>query len=387
MYVGYRMRDWRIVSYQPENGEVDVDADGTVPSLYFTAPGDEEERPPMENEIMFFPHFALENCGSKSKKERQRLQMQFMASAHAYLALEFDSIEALKEYEKTVEDLKWRRWQSWLDEHKKWKRRTVKDKISRRERKAKLVREMQQAGVPEEEIDRSLESDDSGCEMDGRELHMYPKRAKKRSSMGPPKRPNPNGNGNGGPAAKKRRPQAPHHPDDLMMSGARGEDSDNVRARSPNSMINGASREVSPDFDPNPPQAMSERDHSSEDLFVANNLSEGSVESDRERRERSGGFNETVEEDVGAGFVDTADFNGAGLSEQEAFDRQMRASQEPQIHRAMRASVQRGDQSEQHVTETTEDQNGISSTAGRRARKSAPSTGSRARSGSHGQSS
>lgn len=386
MYVGWRRRDWLLVSYEPLIEDVDADPDGLAPSLYFTATGTEEERPPMEGEVMFFPHFALETCESKTKKERVRMQIQFLTRAFAYLNY---SGENLGEYEKTLEEPKWRKWQSWFDEAKKWKRKGMKAKLSRRKLKADRVRAMQAAGVPEDEIDRDIDSDDSGVEVGSNEVHMRSRTGRTRHPMNPPpRRSNGNGNNNKSNLKKRKRQDAYRSPtrydsDDVMMSGA----NDNARARLSRSgsfvgILNGADRAGSLEYDLDPPeQSLDRNSNSHSGLFMTPNDTPAETHAERrDRYERLGGGNNQATVEDEDDFINAASFNGV-LTEAEAFDQALRASQQPEdrsrenilsheehedesvlerreredIDQAIRASQQ----PEDRIKESTEDQNGV----------------------------
>ncbi|EMC92056.1 hypothetical protein BAUCODRAFT_274890 [Baudoinia panamericana UAMH 10762] len=259
--VGYRSRDWTPVWYEPiiatgEDGEDIVQADNTAEVALFTGSTDtgagDEFRGPMLGEVQWLPHYDPAKCESKSAKEREDMQKQFLYDCHMYLR-ETDG-ERVREMEtetapRGLKNEQWPKWRSWFEEAKKWKRKMMARRAATRRVREKRAR----AGKGELEYDSELSEDDSAYETEGeaersRDQVEMAKAERSRArregkgrkgNMGPPAKPTSRiygkrkaaakPSGRAKPAAKKSRSTArgfsqgssqyADSTDDLLMSG------------------------------------------------------------------------------------------------------------------------------------------------------------------------
>ncbi|KAK5110476.1 hypothetical protein LTR62_005827 [Meristemomyces frigidus] len=170
LLVGYRKRDYRRAWYEPDDIERE---DDTVPEyedrgkgiLLFkcdSAHGGIDPDEPKLGEIDWLPHYDPASFASKVARERELMQRQFLWKAWQYCAA---STEAkVLELEEKFHDPAYRRWDSWMEEARKGKKKAGKRKRKTREERREFVRA---AGMNPDQVEiNSDDSDDSGYEDD-----------------------------------------------------------------------------------------------------------------------------------------------------------------------------------------------------------------------------
>lgn len=160
----------------------------------------------MEGEVVFLPHFALPIEESSNRRERERLQMQFLWDAWRYL--NEDDEDKLETLEQELDNPNHRRWQSWFDEAKKLKTRKRKAQKKRlRRRRDEVEQALRQDptfDIQLEDIEISgdtSEDDDSAYNSDADVMFRA-------SEASHPKR-KPVRGVNSGPASKKSKKSGP----------------------------------------------------------------------------------------------------------------------------------------------------------------------------------
>lgn len=127
LHVGFRRRDWTDVWYEPAG---DADSNGGRDIGLFRLTTGDREREPQPGEVHWHPAFDVNNCESKTFRERLNMQRQFLADAHEYLA-ELD-VDRVRELEEQLHDRHFIRWDKWFEHAKKYKRTKMKQRESRR---------------------------------------------------------------------------------------------------------------------------------------------------------------------------------------------------------------------------------------------------------------
>lgn len=179
LHVGYCLRDWCKVFYEPTDRDIDDD-EAAVPAIYrfLTKQGSRHE--PAEGEIAFLPHFDPKHIQNTNKKQREEMQKRYLNAAYKFLDADDEQIDDLIE---EYTDKSHRHWQSWFDEAIKWK----KSRANRRDRRrARRVEGIEAAGIDPHDVEGlSDTSDDSAYETDSDNNDD--------SRMRPPARPAPRG--------------------------------------------------------------------------------------------------------------------------------------------------------------------------------------------------
>jgi hypothetical protein len=148
--------------------------------LFNTPTGGIGFRDPMEGEVCWWPHFSIKECEADTKRERQRMQKQFLFDAWRYCN-ERDEL-AIRELEEAMWEPDWPRWECWFKLARKWKRQQLKDIMRRRTAHAARVTQLRNQGATDVQIDLELE-DDSTYETD-----MEERMRVRKSNMAPPPR-------------------------------------------------------------------------------------------------------------------------------------------------------------------------------------------------------
>ncbi|SMY21531.1 unnamed protein product [Zymoseptoria tritici ST99CH_1A5] len=165
LLVGYRREDWTEVWYEPMEDVGEPDVDGAVPFGLYSSSTSTQKREPMEQEVAWFPQFNHNHMEADTKKPRMRMQNIDMHNAWRYLD-ERDEVKS-RQLERELEFPNKRRWHSWFNNAKEFKKQKFAQHASAARAKAKkdrLRRALRDAGVPdngdESDSDPPYESDD-----------------------------------------------------------------------------------------------------------------------------------------------------------------------------------------------------------------------------------
>lgn len=205
--VGLREKDYTIVWYEPigagEDGQEEEDGTAEI-ALFRLDTGAVDRRQPMEGEVAWFPWYDPDRFPSKKKNERLRLQKQFLNDAYKYCNAK-DAAD-VSQLEDELDDPKYRKWDAWFTEAKKWKRPKMKLRVTRRKTREQTAAA---AGVDDAEINSDT-TVDSTYESEREERTRV---RKKSGDMPPP--PKPAGAGgkrkaaSNKPKGKKQEPKRP----------------------------------------------------------------------------------------------------------------------------------------------------------------------------------
>lgn len=375
LLVGHRSEDWSEVWYKPI--EESVDEDGTAEmQLQSDYRGEPKAREPMEGEVRWLPWFDIDRNDSVKKSERERKQKQFLYDAWRYLS-EKDPVNVF-DLEQDLDQPHRRKWSVFFNDAMDWKKRQLRRNYIRRNNN-ETIRNARAAGVPEEEleVDEEVESNDEGYGSERARTHRE-QRKKTGRPMGPPRPPanrhsspkapkrRTSGKDHSGPSKKAKRSgkptskgrgkvpaarvDSPAPTDDqgeLVMSGGLGDIADRFNANDGFDYLFGANRNAhanEEDFDPSPPDNVLP---ASSDGDQAQN---GST-NDTTENPAPGSKLASVAPDVGNGLqgtgpsgrrldeppqdaraesrMDLNDLTNGGLDEQEAINRAIRESQQP----------------------------------------------------------
>lgn len=100
-------------------------------SLFQYRAGEEQPREPLPAEVGWLPHFDPALCevrGNNTKSQREKLQKQFLSDAYIFLAAR--DPKHIKDLEKKLHNPEFRRWQSWFEEAKKFKKKQRRHVVS-----------------------------------------------------------------------------------------------------------------------------------------------------------------------------------------------------------------------------------------------------------------
>ena len=116
------------VDVEDSDSEVKQNADGEYDfDLYQFKTGGKEPREPMVGEVVWHTHFDPSRCESSKKNEREKMQKQFLSDAYHYLAARDRKL--IKRLERELHQPAFRRWQSWFEIAKKYKRRHIRNLV------------------------------------------------------------------------------------------------------------------------------------------------------------------------------------------------------------------------------------------------------------------
>ena len=250
MHVGYRLKDWSDVWYEPAS-EPDIEGEAKIGPFKLTT-GEPGRRELYEGEVAWHPPFDEKRCESSKYSDKKKMQKQFLTDAYLYLAEK--DLEIVRQMEEDLDQPSFSRWQAWFSQARKWKKKKrIAKEAARRRRRRKVVRD---GGMSEAEIEENSdsESSDSAYESDGMESGSIEAR---KSGMPPPKQRPTKANGKRiatkkGSGSRKSGPKKP------KLNG-------DVAPRRPNRLQNSFSLFVSDDdddesldYDIRPPQGLEE---------------------------------------------------------------------------------------------------------------------------------
>lgn len=165
LHVGYCLRDWCKVFYEPtDERDLEDDEAEVVPKFRFetnTANGS-KRREPAEGEIAWLPHFDPQHIQTKKPKERDLIHKNTLRDAYRFL--NEDDEERIRELKEELDDQNHRRWQTWFDEAIKFKETRLKTRARTRARRELNIRAV---GMDPKGVEGlSDTSDDSAYESD-----------------------------------------------------------------------------------------------------------------------------------------------------------------------------------------------------------------------------
>lgn len=172
--------------------------------IFQVSSGAHRRREPMEGEVVWLPHFALPIEESSNRKERERLQMQFLYDAWRYMNEEDDDV--LETLEQELENPNHRRWQSWFDEAKRLKTKKQKARRKRASHRRELVQQalIHDPTISIEDIDINGDTtadEDSAYDSDEQTPIFVSGASRSKRKSGP--------DGKAGPSSKKSKKSGP----------------------------------------------------------------------------------------------------------------------------------------------------------------------------------
>jgi len=183
LHVGYRLRDWSDVWYEPRSVDASANDNGSRNDReLFTDSKGMVEHEPLEGEVAWHPPFDPKNCEARSKPAIRVMHMQFLLDAHTYMSeKDVEEVRAFEE-EKDAEYAGFARWQTWFSRAKAVK----KKQMTAQKRRAKRQRLSREAGIPLKESDINSDSSDNSA-YESEEGRVQRQRAT--GAMPPPPRP------------------------------------------------------------------------------------------------------------------------------------------------------------------------------------------------------
>ncbi|CAK1361002.1 unnamed protein product [Cercospora beticola] len=206
------LRVWAKPQFEDGGAIVQDDDDTIVPDLFKFKVLEGQRREPMLSEVIWLPHFNPLYFDADDKKSREKKQMQFIGDAWKYL--DENDPEEVRRMEQELEQPEYRKWQTWFDEAKVFKRRQLRNRQGRRNRRVQQAQDIAQVvGGGADEIE--VNSDSSGVDSTFGD-DTAPVRARKKRTRGvsadmpPPSLSNGRrggGDDSSGPAKKRAKPK------------------------------------------------------------------------------------------------------------------------------------------------------------------------------------